>query len=346
MLAFNKKSLKPRRFLASVTVLSLVLSILFLPACTEQIASESTDVYENELHDVEATSPAENVIVAVGDVMLSRTVGEIITATGDPRAPFLKTVGMLEEADITFCNLESPFYEEEPQTGDRLTFGADPVTVEGLKYAGFDIVSLANNHFGDQGTDGMSFTLSHLTENGIGYTGAGENEVAARQPFIIERNGVKFAFLAYNDVQSAIRKGYAATSDKPGFAVLTSSNLKQDIQYAREKAQVVVVSIHWGVEYEETPTERQITYAHLAIDSGASLVLGHHPHVIQPLEEYKDGYIFYSLGNFVFDQMWSEETRIGLIARIFFADGEIERVETTEVTIYDSYQPQVSDGDF
>ena len=106
----------------------------------------------------------------------------------------------------------------------------------------------------------------------------------------------------------------------------------------------MVVSIHWGVEYEEAPTERQITFAHLAIDSGASLVLGHHPHVIQPVEEYEDGYIFYSLGNFVFDQMWSEETRIGLIARIFFQGGEIERVETIEVTIYDSHQPAVSDG--
>ena len=278
--------------------------------------------------------------------MLSRLVGEEILAKGDPKAPFSRTAEILEEADITFCNLESPFYEEERLNGDRLVFGADPEAIEGLKYAGFDIVSLANNHFGDQGTDGMSFTLSHLTENGIGYSGAGENEVTAREPFIIEQNGVKFAFLAYNDVKSAIRKGYAATADRPGFAVLSRSNLKQDIQYAREKAHIVVVSIHWGTEYEETPTERQITYAHLAIDYGASLVLGHHPHVIQPVEEYNDGYIFYSLGNFVFDQMWSEETRIGLIARIFFENERIEKVETIQITIYDSHQPQVSDGDF
>jgi poly-gamma-glutamate synthesis protein (capsule biosynthesis protein) len=329
------------RFLTSVTVLFLVLGAVFLPSCTEQVAYESPDLYE-----LEAASASENVMVAVGDVMLSRDVGAIIAATGDPRAPFLETVEILEEADITFCNLESPLYEEERQNGDRLVFGAAPVAVEGLEYAGFDIVSLANNHFGDQGTDGMSFTLAHLTESGIGYAGAGENEVAAREPFIIERNGVKFAFLAYNDVKSAIRKGYAATSNKPGFAVLTEDNLIQDIQYAKEKAHVVVVSIHWGVEYEETPTERQITYARLAIDSGASLVLGHHPHVIQPVEEYKDGYIFYSLGNFVFDQMWSEETRTGLIARIFFENERIERVETIQVTIYDSHQPQVSDGDF
>ena len=341
MLAFNKNPSKLRHFPVCVTALFLVISVLFLPSCTEQIADEIPDLYE-----LEAAPLAENVMVAVGDVMLSRDVGAIIAAAGDPRAPFLETVEILEEADITFCNLESPFYEEERQNGDRLVFGANPVTVEGLEYAGFDIVSLANNHFGDQGTDGMSFTIAHLSNNGIGYTGAGENEMTAREPFIIERNWVKFAFLGYNDVKSAIRKGYAASSDKPGFAVLTEDNLIQDIQYVKERAHVVVVSIHWGVEYEETPTERQITYARLAIDSGASLVLGHHPHVIQPVEEYKGGYIFYSLGNFVFDQMWSEETRIGLIARILFQGGKIERVETTEVIIYESYQPQVSGGDF
>jgi len=275
--------------------------------------------------------------------MLSRDVGAIIRATGDPRAPFLETVGILKEADITFCNLESPFYDEGPPIEGEMVFGAEPVTIEGLKYAGFDIVSLANNHFGDQGTNGMNFTFSHLDENEIEYIGAGENEVEAREPIIIERNGVKFAFLGYNDVESAVRMGYMATSNKPGIAVLTEDNLIQDIQYAKERAHVVVISIHWGVEYEETPTERQITFAHLAIDSGASLVLGHHPHVIQPVEEYNDGYIFYSLGNFVFDQMWSEETRIGLIARIFFRGEQIERVETIEVTIHDSHQPAISD---
>jgi poly-gamma-glutamate capsule biosynthesis protein CapA/YwtB (metallophosphatase superfamily) len=325
MLVFYKKLPKSRCLVASITVLLLVITILLVPACTEQVT---------------------NVMVAVGDVMLSRTVGEIIRTRDDPRAPFLETVNLLAEADLTFCNLESPLYNEEPQNGDRMVFGADPETVEGLKYAGFDIVSLANNHFGDQGTTGMSCTFSHLDENEIEYTGAGKNEVQAREPKIIEQNGVKFAFLGYNDVKSAVQMGYAATVDKPGIAVLTRENLIQDIQYARERAHVVVVSIHWGIEYEETPTERQVTYAHLAIDSGASLVLGHHPHVIQPMEEYQDGYIFYSLGNFVFDQMWSEETRIGLIARIFFEGDRIETVETIEVTIYDSHQPVISDDGF
>jgi len=336
MLVHSNRFLK---CLLIVVALSLTaLSCSSPVAYTEQITSESI-----ELDEPQTAPPAENVLVAVGDVMLSRRVGENISTTGDPRAPFLETVEILEQADITFCNLESPFYEEEPPIAGDLVFGAAPETIVGLIYAGVDIVSLSNNHFGNQGVDGMNFTFSHLNESGIEYAGAGENEATAREPKIIERNGVIFAFLAYSDVKDVNWRDYKATADEPGIAMLTKANLTQDIQLAKEMADIVVVSVHWGREYEMTPTERQITYGHLAIDSGASLVLGHHPHVIQPVEEYEDGYIFYSLGNFVFDQMWSEPTRIGLIATIFFKGDQIVRVEKIEVTIYDSHQPAVSD---
>ena len=329
---------KAKYVFLSIAVSLIVLSLLLNPCCTGQLNNQSPD-----LGKLEAAPSNEVVLVAVGDVMLSRQVGEIIRIKNDPKAPFSETVEILETADIAFCNLESPFYAEEPPIEGELIFGAAAQTVEGLKYAGFDVISLANNHFGDQGLDGMYFTFSHLNENGIEYTGAGESESQAREPVIIERNGVKFAFLGYNDIESVIRKGYNATSTRPGIAVLTKENLTQDIQRAKEKAHIVIVSIHWGIEYEELPTERQRTFAHLAIDSGALLVLGHHPHVVQPVEKYKDGYIFYSLGNFVFDQMWSEDTRKGLIAKIFFEGDRIKEIETMKVVIYDSCQPRLDD---
>lgn len=318
----------------NIVVCLIIVNFLLSLSCTNQFTSINPD------SDEPGVIPWNDVVVvAVGDVMLSRLVGEKIIAEGDPKVPFSRTEEILEQADITFCNLESPFYDEESLSEDWMVFRADPANVEGLKYAGFDIVSLANNHFGDQGTAGMYFTFSHLKKNEIEYIGAGESESQAREPKIIDRNGVKFAFLGYNDVRSAIRKGYAATPQKPGIAVLTRENLVQDIEIAKKKAHVVIVSIHWGIEYEQTPTERQRMFAHLAVDSGASLVLGHHPHVIQDVEEYKDGYIFYSLGNFVFDQMWSEETRRGLIARISFQGKLIQEVETIKVIICDYYQP-------
>ncbi len=324
----------------SVAVSLIVLSLLLQPCCTGQFDNQSPD-----LEEFEAASSDDVMVVAVGDVMLSRDVGKSIKTGGNPEAPFIETAEILREADIALCNLESPFYEEGPPVEGEMVFGAAPETVEGLKYAGFDVVSLANNHSGDQGRDGMLYTLSHLEENEIEYTGAGESESQAREPVIIERNGVKFAFLGYSDIESAIKKGYNATSTMPGTAVLTRENLTQDIQRAKKKAHVVIVSIHWGTEYEELPTERQRTFAHLAIDSGASLVLGHHPHVLQPVVKYKGGYIFYSLGNFVFDQMWSENTRKSLIAKIFFEGDEIKEIETVKVVIDDSYQPCPADWD-
>ena len=227
----------------SILVSLIIISVLFPLSCAERITDES--------HELPQVTSSESItIVTVGDVMLSRTVGERIRLIGDPKAPFLKTAEILEKADITFCNLESPFYDEESLSEDWMIFRAEPVAIEGLKYAGFDVVSLANNHFGDQGVAGMNFTLSHLNENEIEFIGAGENEAKAREPRIIERNGVKFAFLGYNDTRSAIRKGYAATSEKPGVAVLTKENLTQDIKRAKQRAHVVIVSIHWGTEYE------------------------------------------------------------------------------------------------
>jgi len=324
-----------RYLLISIAPSLLVLSSLWPLSCTGQVASEGLELDERRLASTEGV-----LIAAVGDVMLARNVGDRIRSKDDPKAPFLKTAEILESADISFCNLESPFCCQELPPQEGIIFGAEPETIDGLKYAGFDIVSLANNHFGDQEVAGMYFTLSHLNNNGIEYVGAGENEVRAREPKIIERNGVKFAFLGYDDTRSGRHNGYRATAEKPGVARLTEGNLAQDIREARKMAHVVIVSFHWGVEYEESPTERQKILAHLAIDSGASLVLGHHPHVIQPLEEYKDGYIFYSLGNFVFDQMWSDETRNGLIARIFFERGKITKVEMIEVIICDYHQPR------
>jgi len=259
MRALEKKLFK--RLLISTALFLAAFSVSSLVSCTGQVTGAGS-----ESDELEAAPPTENLLVAVGDVMLSRMVGEKIRTTGDPRAPFLQTAEILAEADITFCNLESPFYEEGPPIEGEMVFGASPETIEGLIYAGFDIVSLANNHFGNQGVSGMHFTFSHLSENGIEYVGAGENEDKAREPKIIERNGVRLAFLAYSDVRDANRKDYTATSDEPGIAVLTKDNLTQDIQLAKERAHVVVVSIHWGREYETTPTDRQMRKVMTAFD--------------------------------------------------------------------------------
>jgi len=287
------------------------------------------------------TAPAEISLVAVGDIMLSRQVGIKIRAIGNPNAPFLKTANILQKADIAFGNLESPFYNQGPPMTEGMVFKAEPETIEGLTYAGFDVLSLANNHFGNQGRAGMNYTFDLLSQNNIKYIGAGKNIPEANQPQIIEKNGIKFAFLAYCDIASTYTPdSYQATSDKAGLNPLIEENLIKDIKAAKKMADVVVVSLHWGTEYKTQASDRQKEIGHLAIDSGASLVLGHHPHVVESWEQYKDGYIFYSLGNFVFDQMWSEATRKGQIAKISFKGNKIEKVEVIPITIFDYYQPR------
>lgn len=303
---------------------------------------KQTEIKKEEKKEEPKIEPVSNILVAVGDVMLSRHVGSKIRAKNDPKVPFLKTAEILKKADLTFCNLESPFYDKGPPVKEGMVFKAEPEYIQGLKYAGFDLVSLANNHFGDRGLAGMNFTFTHLKNNKIEYIGAGENLEKAREAKILEKKGIKFAFLGYNDLLSTITpESYKATSNKPGVNPLTEENLKKDIKKVKEKADVVIVSFHWGSEYQEKPKERQRYFGRLSIESGASLVLGHHPHVIQPYEKWGSGYIFYSLGNFVFDQMWSEKTRKGIIARIYFKGKEIEKVETIPVTIYDLHQPKV-----
>ena len=333
-------------YLLTFIVIFGVFLFLFLNSQKQQTQNQNQtqNLTQTEKLNVpaETLNNSSNVLVAVGDIMLSRNVGTKIRTLNDPKAPFLKTVEILKSADITFGNLESPFDDKGPPLTQGMVFKAEPDTIAGLVYAGFDILSLANNHFGNRGTSGMQYTFSHLLNNKIQYIGAGENLAKAKEVKIIEKKGIKFAFLGYDDMASTITPtSYQATTSTPGVAPLIESSLTTDIKNAKEKADAVIVSFHWGNEYKQIQNDRQTKVGRLAIDSGASLVLGHHPHVVEPYEKYKDGYVFYSLGNFVFDQMWSEATRKGEIAKVYFKGVKIEKVEVIPIKIYDYYQPKI-----
>lgn len=286
--------------------------------------------------------PSKTSIVAVGDIMLSRHVGTKIRNASDPTLPFKYTANILKGGDIAFANLESPFYDQGAPVTEGMVFKAEPNTIEGLIFAGIDVVSLANNHFGNQGNKGMKYTFDWLTSHNISYSGGGSTISEAKKCTSVERNGLKFCFLSYVDMSATgTPEIYTADETYPGLnPYYDSTNIEADIASAKQKYDVVIVSFHWGTEYQTKQNQRQIDIAHRAIDAGASLILGHHPHVVEPYEQYKNGYIFYSLGNFVFDQMWSEETKKGEIAKIQFKDKEIEKVEVVPITIYDYNQPR------
>ncbi|MBU1130463.1 CapA family protein [Patescibacteria group bacterium] len=278
-------------------------------------------------------------LIAVGDIMLSRTVAQKIKQNGSDY-PFAKVSSFLQSADLLFANLETPLTEGRAINSGEMLFRADPALAQTLKKHNFSILSLANNHTPNFGNKGLLDTFQYLSQAGIKYVGAGENQTKASQAQYIEKNGIKFAFLAYNN-PDVVPSSYFATPNSPGTNPMNLDNLKSAIKTAKQNADFVIVSMHSGNEYVNNPNQSQTNFAHTAIDAGAQIVIGHHPHTIQILEKYKNKFIFYSLGNFIFDQMWSQQTREGLAIKILFNQQEIEKIDLIPVLINDYCQPQI-----
>ena len=272
--------------------------------------------------------PQENTVtmIATGDVIPARSVNyKMVTGKGF-RWPFEKTAQFLSSADITIINLETPLLANCPTTVEGMLFCGDARAVEGLVSAGVDLATLGNNHIGNHYKDGVEETKTILASAGI--TPVSEAIVYK------DLKGMRFAFLAYNDI-GAPEDGVPWADDE---------RVKKDVAEARKNADIVVVSYHWGVEYVTQPSDRQRQLAHLTIDAGADVVLGNHPHWIQPIEIYNDKFIIYAHGNFVFDQEWSPETKVGVVGKYVFSGKKLVDVEYVPIRIVDYGQPYVLEG--
>ncbi|MDO8436341.1 MAG: CapA family protein [bacterium] len=279
-------------------------------------------------------------LLFAGDIMLDRGVEFAVNkyGQGNWQFPFLKTRGVLEKADVLFGNLEGPISDKGVKVGSIYSFRANPKAIDGLTYAGFDILSVANNHILDYSRLAMEDTFLRLRAAGIDYIGGGFNEKEVRLGVIKEIQNTKIAYLAYTNLGS---ENWQAKGDDSGIAWL-DEKIAEDIKIAKEKADVVIVSMHFGEEYQVQPDAKQKRFAHLAVDSGADLVVGHHPHVAQPIERYKQGYVAYSLGNFVFDQGFSEETMRGLLLEVLVQDGKVKEVIPINIRINNNFQPEIA----
>ena len=323
-------------------VFEIFFGINFSDKNLVQNISESTDVFTpKEAKAVsEIIKPKEEepkaTIFAVGDMMLSRTVEKKLKKNGFDYA-FLKVIDLISDADISLGNLETTIIAGREISTGEFSFRADPKVGLELKKAGFDILGLANNHIGNFGQEGFVSTFKILNENKIEYFGAGNNIEEAYNYKILEANGLKFAFLAYGYGPDY----YEAGEDKAGMALLDLEKMKTEVLAAKKNADFVFVLMHSGIEYTEKISDEQKNFAHAAIDFGAEAVLGSHPHVVQKVEKYKDKYIFYSLGNFVFDQMWSDDTRNGLAVKLFLDQKGLSNVQFIPIKIDDYSQPRV-----
>jgi poly-gamma-glutamate synthesis protein (capsule biosynthesis protein) len=236
--------------------------------------------------------------------MLARSVGDRIIADG-PGVPFGGVADFLQGADIAIANLECAISDRGEPAPKGFTFRAPPAATDALAAGGIDVVSLANNHTFDYGPAAFADTEAALEARGIAHAGAGPNAAAARAPTVLNRNGLRIAFLSYVDVPIEWRgfdtRQWEATATTPGVAWLNVDQMQADVRAAREGSDLVVVLMHFGHENEYAPNDTQRAQARAAIDAGAALVIGHHPHVLQAAEWYGNGLIVYSLGNFVFD---------------------------------------------
>ncbi|MFC1622331.1 CapA family protein [Patescibacteria group bacterium] len=266
----------------------------------------------------------EVVLIATGDIIPARSVNAQGIRYKNPKWAFENISSLLKSSDLTLINLETPLIDNCPTTDSGMIFCGRVENIEGIVESGVDVVNVANNHFGNYGINGVIETVNNLRDNNMTISGL------PSQPEYKEVRGIKFSFLGYNDIGTQV-----------GIEQANDEIIKKQVKKAKENSDVVVVSFHWGVEYVATPTKRQKHLAHLAIDSGADLVIGNHPHWEQSEEYYKEKYIKYAHGNTIFDQMWSEETKKGVIGKYTFEGSELTKVEFVPIYIKDYGQPEL-----
>ena len=278
-----------------------------------------------------ATSTPSVTVVSGGDTIGDRGVKAYIAAHGAD-AVFAGIAPVLRAADAAWVNLESPLTDiSDPYPGKDVHFQGDPRLAAGLADAGIDVVNMANNHAVDQGPAGLLDAIRRVEAAGVKVVGVGRNAAAARRPAIVRTSGgATIGFLGWTDI---IWPGYQAGSG-PGVATARTdmSQVEQAIRRLKRRVDYVVVCFHWGVEYTDMPIADQVSEAHAAIDAGADMVIGHHPHVLQGAQIYKGHFIIYSLGDLVFDHYSLATGQTVLVDAVLSPHG----VKVTLIPVYAS----------
>ena len=305
-------------------------------------ADANTNWVEGRVGAPVAIDPNFINLAFAGDIMMDRGVKNSVRKNfnNDYSAIFDKSQELkdiFKKSDITFANLEGPVSDMGADLRNLYSFRMDPEVIPALKGAGISVLSVANNHIGDWGRPAYVDTLARAKENEIFYAGGGLNKEEAETPAIIEKYGMKIGFLGFSDKGPGSME---AGIDKAGQLLASDPRFDEIIQSARKQVDYLVVSFHFGEEYQTKHNARQEYLAHLAVDDGAKLVIGSHPHVIEDTEVYKNSFIAYSLGNFIFDQSWSASTMQGGLLEIKLnRDGSmIAKLNTIELN--SAFQPE------
>lgn len=308
-------------------IVSLITIVLF--GCTvSSTDNTATTTAEIPTKPEPVPEPEPVNMLFMGDVMMDSFVADNIAMFGIDY-PWEDITQITNNADISVVNLETSVSTRgETKKPKGFGFRSAPETLLGLTNSGIDLVSLANNHIMDFGSDALSDTISSLENYNIQYVGAGENISQAEELITIESNNNTIGFLAYSSILPW--KEWSATDTSPGVAPLNPNdyeNILNIINEANKSVDILVVILHWGTEYQSTPNEWQVELAHKMVNNGADLIVGHHPHILQGIEFYQEVPILYSIGNFIFLKKDDEAGKTGAFEIVFedksFKTGQI-----------------------
>ncbi|WP_019877386.1 CapA family protein [Sporichthya polymorpha] len=299
------------------------------------------------------TTVREARLAIVGDVMLGRRVGAAIR--DDPAGPLRPTATRLAGADLTIGTFESTLSRLGRPTQGEDSFSADPAVLDGLELAGFDLLSLANNHVGDFGARSLVDTVRRLRAAGFATVGAGADAADAREPVVLEANGLRVGVLAFNAIGETPRvgerrPGAVTLAMQPRLGDLSETDLRAMTDAIRDldaRTDAVLVLPHWGEQYTHVPVRDQRRVARALVAAGADLVVGSHPHVVQAAERIGSSFVAYSLGNFVFDMDFSVPTQQGVILEVTLraldGDATVDRTTFVPYRIGADFAPRVLD---
>lgn len=332
---------KKRPYVIGIIIISIIGFYIGFTINEKNVGNRENSQKETNVEIKSESIPSinnETTLIFVGDMMFDRGVKTSVNNNfGGDYNKLFENISEIKNADILFGNLEGPVSDVGNNVGSIYSFRMNPSVLDAIKNVGFDIVSFANNHVGDWNVKAFKDTLSRLENIGILKTGAGVNKKEAEKPVIIDKNGVKFGFIGFSDVGPAWME---ARTDNPGILLANDPLLPVIIKNAKKECDILIVSIHWGDEYKVIHNARQEKLAKIAIDNGADMVIGHHPHVIEDVVIYKDKPIVYSLGNFIFDQKFSKNTMRGMLFSATFDGKNLTKTEQKIITLNKKFQPE------
>ena len=284
-------------------------------------------------------------LAAVGDMMLGdhpvrlgNGVRSVIERLGTEHL-FTHVEPLFRECDIVFGNLEAPHSDMGalPNRLESIEFRGSKESIPVLKKAGFNILNFSNNHCMQHGEKAFWETVNLIRQNGIFPAGVkGDDDRCI--PYEFEKNNTRMILLSY----SLRAENYHPGKNLP-YTFKNEDSIIEEVMYFRDSADFLILSLHWGEEYMDFPSPMQVLFSHKLADAGANLIIGHHPHVLQGVELYRDSLIVYSLGNFVFD-MWQKKTRKSAILRVDFSREGIDNFDLIPIYINDTFQPKPMDG--